>query len=353
MEYKLGAFKNPKDLRDIKLTQVQSPVVLPDKFITDISWIPVFNQKRLGACVGHSHALIHTYYEMKENGVNRNLSPRYIYAWSKKFDGLPQEGTYPRIAAKIECNKGCATDGFCPNNTDLSHNLYINVPENEETILDAKPFKMKGYAEVASDKEALKQALVQNGLVAITISVGNFSNPILPGNLGLHRVTLYGYEGDRFYYRNSWGKNWGDNGNGYFDWGTQKLIDCMVFVDLPNEIKEKAKKKYKYFTEKEVKGLKPELVELLDKLRGECGFPFIINSGFRTKAKNNSLSDTVKDSAHLEGLAVDLSISDSFRRFILINKAILAGISRIGIGKNFIHIDISKTLPQSVIWLYN
>ncbi len=110
---------------------------------------------------------------------------------------------------------------------------------------------------------------------------------------------------------------------------------------------------YKYFKPSEIVGLKSELVAILDKMRGECGFPFVITSGFRTVAKNNSLSDSVTDSAHLSGLAVDIAIADSARRAIFDKVRIANGINRIGIGSNFVHIDISKTLPQDVMWTYN
>ena len=73
MNYSLGALKNTKDLRDIQLVQVQTPVAIPVKHITDISWIPVMNQKSLGACVGHAHALIHIYNEFKENNLKEKL----------------------------------------------------------------------------------------------------------------------------------------------------------------------------------------------------------------------------------------------------------------------------------------
>lgn len=118
---------------------------------------------------------------------------------------------------------------------------------------------------------------------------------------------------------------------------------------------------YKYFKLTESTGtgghtfaeLNPELRQLLDKMRDECGFPFVINSGYRTVAQNASLSDAVGDSAHLSGLAVDIACNDSFKRDKLLNVAKANGIVRRGIAKTFIHIDISKTLPQGVIWLYN
>lgn len=114
------------------------------------------------------------------------------------------------------------------------------------------------------------------------------------------------------------------------------------------------KERYKYFSEAEVAKwkLKPELFTLLDDLRGKCGFPFIINSGLRTKAENDALQGSVSESAHLSGLAVDLSITDSLKRFKLIEVALKNGIKRIGVGKTFVHIDLDTTKPQSVVWHY-
>lgn len=352
MEYKLGAIKNPKDLRDIKLTQVQSPVKVPLEYYTDISWIPVFNQKRIGSCVGHAHAVIHIYNDFKENGKIPNLSPRYIYALSKKLDGSSAEGTFPRISAKIESESGCATQNTVPNNCDLTHEQYINITETDEIKKDAKPYKIKGYANGIYTSEQLKNAIYQNGLVAITITVGGYTSPIKKGSIGLHRVVAYGYKGDRFYFRNSWGKEWGDNGNGYFDFSDQELLDNMVFIDLPNEIIEEAKKKYKYFSEKEIVGLKTELVSKLDTMRGECGFPFIINSGFRTVQENAKLKDSVIDSAHTLGLAVDIRCIGSDKIFKIVQSALKNGIVRIGIGNGFVHLDIDSNKPQNVIWTY-
>lgn len=114
-------------------------------------------------------------------------------------------------------------------------------------------------------------------------------------------------------------------------------------------------KRYKYFSSSEVAQwkLKPELWTLLDKMREECGFPFIINSGLRTKAENDKLKDSASDSAHLSGLACDISIKDSLKRFKIVQVALNNGINRVGISDSFIHIDISPTHPKNVIWLYN
>lgn len=345
--YTLGAIKNKKDLRDIQIAQVQAPVSIPEKYQTDISFIPVMNQLANGSCVGHAHALIHIYHEWKENKKTVACSPRYLYALSKKYDGYAGEGTYPRTTAKIQVDKGCATEDKVKCDDTLAHADYINIPEE---VYDAPAFKMKGYAFVPNDLQALKQAIYQNGLVAITISVGNFDNPIKKGSLGLHRVVAYGYDGDKIAFRNSWGMGWGEQGNGYFNWNEQEVSDMMTFVDMPNEIKEEAKKKYKYFTEAEVKGLKEELVRMLDKARKIAGIPFIILSGYRDEQHNEDVGG-VKDSAHTKGLAVDIRARNSREHFLITKGLYLAGFKRISRKyTGHIHTDIDPVKPQEVLF---
>lgn len=111
---------------------------------------------------------------------------------------------------------------------------------------------------------------------------------------------------------------------------------------------------YKYFSQKEVDKwkLKPELWEKLDIIRGECQFPISITSGLRSKAQNDALQDSASDSSHLSGLACDIACNDSLKRFKLIQVALKNGITRIGLGKDFVHIDISKDKTQNVIWHY-
>lgn len=105
-----------------------------------------------------------------------------------------------------------------------------------------------------------------------------------------------------------------------------------------------------YFKDSEVEGLNEDFVRQLEKARQIAGVPFVITSGFRTPEKNQSLVGAVQDSAHLEGLAVDLSVTDSSERFLIVKAAIIAGFTRIGIYSAHIHIDASKTLPQNMMW---
>jgi hypothetical protein len=119
-------------------------------------------------------------------------------------------------------------------------------------------------------------------------------------------------------------------------------------------------KTWKYFKSTEKTGslghtiadLKPELVDLMDKMRGECGFFWVISSGYRTVKENALIDDSASNSAHTTREAVDIVCTDSRKRQILLDVVRKNGINRIGLGKSFIHIDISKTLTQNVTWNY-
>lgn len=98
------------------------------------------------------------------------------------------------------------------------------------------------------------------------------------------------------------------------------------------------------------------LLEKLDLARDIAGFPFIINSGYRSIAHNQKLKEqgykVAKNSSHLLGLAVDIHCTDSRKRYILMDALLVAGFTRIGIGSSFIHVDVDEEKSQCVIWTY-
>ena len=94
-------------------------------------------------------------------------------------------------------------------------------------------------------------------------------------------------------------------------------------------------------------------VRKLDEAREIAGIPFKVNSGYRTPFHNTKVGG-VKDSSHIKipCCAVDIKAEDSRTRFLIISAAIQAGINRIGIGENFIHLDADITKSQDVTWHY-
>jgi len=116
----------------------------------------------------------------------------------------------------------------------------------------------------------------------------------------------------------------------------------------------------KYFTYSEFdspdsprSGLKMNkyFLKVLDEARDIAGIPFKISSGYRTK-KHNKAVGGVEGSSHTLGLAVDIHCNNSISRMIIIKAALEAGITRIGIASNFIHLDVDEDKPQNVIWTY-
>jgi uncharacterized protein YcbK (DUF882 family) len=99
------------------------------------------------------------------------------------------------------------------------------------------------------------------------------------------------------------------------------------------------------------KDMNAEFVYRLDMLRMLCGFPLIINSGYRTPKHNKAVGGK-PSSAHLKGLAADIQVSDSRQRFQLKRLAHMLGFRRIGNGATFVHLDLDESLPQDVEWNY-
>jgi len=91
----------------------------------------------------------------------------------------------------------------------------------------------------------------------------------------------------------------------------------------------------------------------LDKARELAGIPFKINSGYRTPAHNSKVGG-VKNSSHMNipCNAADIHIAGSKERYKILEAVIKIGFNRIGIGKNFIHLDTDKNKNQEVVWHY-
>jgi uncharacterized protein YcbK (DUF882 family) len=117
--------------------------------------------------------------------------------------------------------------------------------------------------------------------------------------------------------------------------------------------------KAKYFTPRELRckcnsciGMIKELLLVkLDQLRMSMDRPLIINSGFRCPAHNKAVGGE-EHSYHMQGLAVDISTAGwaPGEREKLIAYAKDYDFTGIGIGSNFIHLDIRPGTPKK--WTY-
>jgi len=107
----------------------------------------------------------------------------------------------------------------------------------------------------------------------------------------------------------------------------------------------------KYFKEIDDGNMNLLFLAKLDLAREYAGIPFKINSAFRTPEHNAKIGGK-PNSSHLRGLAVDISISDSRTRYIVLEALIHVGFDRIGIADTFIHVDDDKYKSSNVVWTY-
>lgn len=116
----------------------------------------------------------------------------------------------------------------------------------------------------------------------------------------------------------------------------------------------------KYFKEAEFKRCTPScslqnmdqaFMQTLDALRAQAGIPLVLNCAYRSRAWDLSKGRN-GNSAHTRGKAADIRCNASDTRMKIVKAALALGIKRIGIGKNFVHVDTDTSLPQNVIWHY-
>lgn len=96
------------------------------------------------------------------------------------------------------------------------------------------------------------------------------------------------------------------------------------------------------------------LVDKLDKARELAGVPFGVTSGCRCNNYNQELKrrgyKVSEDSAHMTGFAVDISATGANRNRII--WALCRVFERVGIGADFVHVDVDPDKPTPAVWGY-
>mgnify|MGYP001262393033 FL=1 len=114
---------------------------------------------------------------------------------------------------------------------------------------------------------------------------------------------------------------------------------------------------FRYFTVEEFacsetgeNDIRWDFVSALDDLRGVCGFPFSITSGFRSH-RHSIEAAKEKPGQHTLGNAADIAVSNGAERYAIVSNAIKLGFKGIGIARTFIHVDTRES--EGVIWTYS
>lgn len=104
----------------------------------------------------------------------------------------------------------------------------------------------------------------------------------------------------------------------------------------------------------------PKLVDVLDDLREELGFPLRVSSGYRCPEHNRRVSSTGLNGPHTTGKAADIAIM-GMDAYLLLQAAMRSGkIYGIGISQKgphigrFIHLDMidSSHSFRPTVWSY-
>jgi hypothetical protein len=102
-----------------------------------------------------------------------------------------------------------------------------------------------------------------------------------------------------------------------------------------------------------------ELVEKLELIRAGSGIPITIANGGAYRCSTfNAAGHHSHTSSHTRGLATDIvlgrrNISISEHRYKLLYTILRRPyFQRVGIGQNFIHVDVDPLKDQTVIWDY-
>ena len=100
-----------------------------------------------------------------------------------------------------------------------------------------------------------------------------------------------------------------------------------------------------------------ETLAKLDNARGLANIPFVLSSACRCEEHNDNEGGK-EHSSHIstddrECTAVDIETKSSRHRFLILESLLLAGFTRIGIAKSFIHADTDSSKASSVTWVYS
>lgn len=100
-----------------------------------------------------------------------------------------------------------------------------------------------------------------------------------------------------------------------------------------------------------LEGLDGRVFKMLRFLAEHVSFDVVVTSAFRSVEHEKSKGRD-GSSSHCKGLAVDVAVKDSFERASLLFQAFNVGFPRIGIGPNFIHLDIDLNKAHPIVWTY-
>lgn len=232
LHYSLKLYPSPEDNRDhiVKATAPLKPSGFVDLSTDGTS---IKDQGALGSCTAFASIAAMEFLHKKFGGSTTDdlFSERFTYyvtrvnvmGWA-----AVDSGAYVRDAVKSLVKYGTCLENTCVYNGD-----FATAP-SQQAYTEAMQYQALAYARFeegisAVDRMQLITALKANLEAGLPIICGIncYSNiwsavkGVIPKQngqvIGGHAILLVGYDDNKqlFKFKNSWGKNWGDNGYGY------------------------------------------------------------------------------------------------------------------------------------------
>ncbi|MGV9206088.1 MAG: C1 family peptidase [Promethearchaeia archaeon] len=222
--------QDPPDPRDFQLSELQPEKVdLPEKFDLRGEMAEISDQ-HYGSCTAHSATSVKEYWDSKEYGKPINLSEKFTYYNTKKESGLwDTEGDFLRNAFKALQKYGVPLLEDYPDTKEDDWEDYVTTEPPEEIYEKAKQYKARTYWSIDRTLNDFREAIYKNKCPIGTgmrwyssyYKVGQDGHLPLPkdNKVGGHAISCVGWTHNKLWFRNSWGKDWGNDGYFYIPFG--------------------------------------------------------------------------------------------------------------------------------------
>jgi len=208
------------------IEKISEKISLPSYYSLYIYLPAVINQGNLGSCTACSlSTAVETLEKIYKLNHFKNLSPLFLYYNERKELHTISKDSGSSLSVGINCLQ---ITGICPQ-VDCPYNISkFKICPSVKAYRDALTYKINNVIQVIYDINTIK-SILQNYPVVIGIMVySSFENDsvtitgMIPypnvnneTYLGGHALCMYGYDDSTqcFLARNSWGPNWGINGN--------------------------------------------------------------------------------------------------------------------------------------------
>ncbi len=262
---KTGGKERPQDKKDYLLGAVQVSETIPDVFMQDKAWgLPLVYQGKRPACGAHAGVALKMLLDDYESG-ERYYTPRFTWVDIKTFDGYAfEDGTDMRSILKSLQSAGALDFNSLGNDVTLPDPVYGSanaVTKDMRTQANPRVIGNYGFTNNPSLSQ-IKQAIYKNKGVLLLMRVGDefwtAKNgktswlekdilPLRPPTTGLsgHFVMAHSYDANYIYFVNSFSKDWGRKGHGYFgqnyvpyvlEMGTAADISDLIVPNLKQQI---------------------------------------------------------------------------------------------------------------------